>query len=82
MVENAAQWLATQPRPERDASGQDILSRILSDEQKLEIGLRQVIEMDFNELLKDELGGKELRALKDVFFRLMYRSDLGSRVQR
>lgn len=81
-MENDAQRLANQPRPGRDASGQDFLSRILSDEQKLEIRLRQVIEMRFDELLKDELGGEELRALKDVFFRLIYRSDLGSRVQR
>lgn len=81
-MENDAQSLATQPRPGRDASGQDFLSRILSDEQKLEIWLRQDIEMGFDELLKDGLGREELRALKDVFFRLIYRSDLGSRIQR
>ena len=38
--------------------------------------------MGFDELLKDELGGDELRALKDIFFRLLYRSDLGDRVRR
>lgn len=81
-MENDAQRLATQPHPGRDASGQHFLSQILLDEQKLEIWLRHVIEMRFDELLKNELGGEELRALKDVFFRLIYRSDLGSRVQR
>ena len=61
--------------------GQASLYRTLSEEQMLEICMRQGVEMGFDALLGEELGHDELRGLKDVFFRLLYRPEFGDRMR-
>ena len=80
-VEDAARRLATLPRPGREAMGQGSLYRLVSQEQLLEIWMRHGAEIGFDELLKDELGGEELRALKEVFFQFLYRLEIGGRMR-
>ena len=58
------------------------LHRVVSDEQWLELCMRLGVEVGFDELVKDELGGEELQALKDVFFQFLYRLGLGTRMRR
>lgn len=60
--------------------GDTSLYRILSDERMWEIWMRQGAEIGFDLLLKDELGGEELHALKDVFFQHLCRSEFGGRI--
>ena len=60
--------------------GQELLHRIVSDEQMLELCIRVAAEECFEELLKDELGGEELQALKRLFFHFLYRLKLGGRM--
>ena len=79
-IENAAQWLATQPGPGREAMGNTSVYRFLSDEQMLEVQARLGAEIGFEAILKDKLGAEELQALKDVFFQTLYRSEFGGRM--
>ena len=58
------------------------LHRVVSDEQWLELCMRLGVEVGFDELVKDDLGGEERQALKDVLFRFLYRLDLGTRMRR
>ena len=58
------------------------LHRVISDEQWRELCMRLGVEVGFDELLKEDLGGEELQALKDVFFQFLYRLDLGTRMRR
>ena len=60
--------------------GKTFLYRVVSDEQLSELWIRNGVEIGFVELLKDQLGGEELRALEDVFFRLLYWTELGNRM--
>ena len=60
---------------------QNPLHRVISDEQWLELCMRLGVEVGFDELLNDELGGEELQALKDVFFQFLYRLGLGKRMR-
>ena len=55
--------------------------RTLSEEQMLEIWMRQGVEIGFEALLGEELGRDELRALRDVFFQLLYRPEVGDRMR-
>ena len=80
-IENAAQRLAAQPNPGREAMGNTSLYRFLSDDQWLESRMRLGIERGFEAILKDRLGAEELQALKDVFFQLLYRSGFGGRMR-
>ena len=43
-------------------------------------GCEQGAEVGFEALLGDDLGGVELRALKDVFFQLLYPGEYGGRM--
>lgn len=61
--------------------GQGSLYRTLSEEQMLEIWMRQGVEIGFDALLGEELGREELRALRDVFFQLLYRAEFGGRIR-
>ena len=61
--------------------GQASLYRVLSEEQMLEIWMRQGVELGFDALLGEELGRDELRALKDVIFQLLYRPEFGDRIR-
>lgn len=62
--------------------GTTFLHQVVSGEQLSELWIRNRVEKGFVELLKDELGGKELRALKDVFFNSLYRMEFGGRMQK
>ena len=57
------------------------LYRTLTEEQLLEIWMRQGVEIGFDALLGEELGREELRALKNVFFHLLYRPEFGDRIR-
>ena len=59
---------------------QNPLHRVVSDEQWRELCMRLGVELGFDELLKDDLEGEELQALKDVFFQFLYRLGLGQRM--
>ena len=61
--------------------GQASIYRTLSEEQMLEIWMRQGVEIGFDALLGEELGGDELQALRDVFFQLLYRPEFGDRMR-
>ena len=61
--------------------GQNFLYLLVSEEQLLELWMRRGMETRFDELLGDELGGEELRGLKDVFFQSLYRSEFGGRIR-
>lgn len=80
-VEAAAEWVATQPLPGRETRGHNLLYRVVSDEQWLELCMRLGVEVGFDELVKDDLGGEERQALKDVLFRFLYRLALGTRMR-
>ena len=43
--------------------------------------MRQGVEIGFDALLGEELGRDELRALRDVFFQLLYRPEFGDRIR-
>ena len=43
--------------------------------------MRQGVEIGFEALLGEELGREELRALRDVFFQLLYRPEFGGRMR-
>ena len=57
------------------------LYRTLTKEQMLEIWMRKGVEIGFDTLLGKKLGREELRALRAVFFQLLYRADFGSRIR-
>lgn len=61
--------------------GRTSLYRVLSDEQMLEVWMRQGAGMGFDALLQNELCGEELRALKDMFFQLLYPGEFGGRIR-
>lgn len=80
-VEDSAKWLATQPRPRQEAMGPVSLYRILSEEQVLEIWMRNGVEIGFDALLGEKLDSEVLRALREVFFQLLYRLKFGDRIR-
>lgn len=60
---------------------QKVFYRVLSDEQLLELWMRQGVEKRFDALLNDKLGREEMQALKDVFFQHLYPSEFGGRMR-
>ena len=57
------------------------LYRVLSDEQMLELWIRQGVEERFERLLQYKVADEELRALKNLFFRFLYRTEFGERLR-
>ena len=80
-IEGDVRILATQPSPGRHAIDTNTVYRFLSDEQLQELWLRNGVEMTFDNVMKDMLGGSELQELKRVMFRHLYRVSFGGRVR-
>ena len=80
-IEEFVQSLSAQSRPNVDASDAVLLSQFLSDEQLLELWLRNCAAMVFEEVLGDSLAPSDLQELKRVMFQEFYRLELGGRAR-
>ena len=80
-IEQVVQSLSAQPRPTPDASDAEFLSKFLSEEQLLELLLRNYAAMVFEEVLAGSLAPSDLQELKRVMFQEFYRLSLGARAR-
>ena len=80
-IEEVVQTLSAQPRPTVDASDAEFLRQFLSEEELLELWLRNYAAMVFEEVLGGSLAPSDLQELKRVMFQEMYRLSLGVRAR-
>ena len=78
-IEEVVQTLSAQPRPTVDASDAEFLRQFLSEEQLLELWLRNCAAMVFEEVLGGSLAPSDLQELKRSCFKkcIAFHSVLG-----